>query len=167
MDERVPYHGSVRVPTEPRVLIVMVHRPATGRSVVTRRAIEEIVAAAVRHSYGVVGFADRGIRASVVRRVTGREPGIDIAIDGSLRIGLALEVASGLPVAEVARQVDSAVRYAVRRDLRREVGVVSITVAGLEYRPGRIPEVPVATPTDTASESSPAADAGTVVGGAA
>ena len=44
-------------------------------------------------------------------------------------------IAYGLPVAEVARQVDSAVRYALRRALGREVGAVTIHVEGLETGP--------------------------------
>ena len=51
-------------------------------------------------------------------------------------IDLDLTVAYGLPIAEVARQVDSAVRYALRRALGREVDRLTIHVDGL--RTGRL-----------------------------
>jgi hypothetical protein len=46
-----------------------------------------------------------------------------------------LTVAYGVPVAEVARQVDSAVRYGLERALGREVGPVAIHVQGVGGRP--------------------------------
>ncbi len=49
----------------------------------------------------------------------------------ALAIDLDLLVAHGLPIAEVARQVDSAVRYAIRRALGREVDRLTIHVDGL------------------------------------
>ena len=45
-------------------------------------------------------------------------------------IELDLTVAYGVPIAEVARQVDSAVRYAIRRALGREVDRLTIHVDG-------------------------------------
>ena len=122
----------------------MPRRSVAGRSAVSRRAIADIVQSSVRGSYGVVGFAPSG-PADRFRRALGlREPGIGLVVDGGLRIDLHLRVAYGLPVAEVARQVDSAVRYALRHDLGRDVAELTIHIDGLEYRPGRIPAAPVA-----------------------
>ena len=45
----------------------------------------------------------------------------------------------GLPVAEVARQVDSAVRYGIRRALGREVDDLRIRIGGFEASPGTQP----------------------------
>jgi uncharacterized alkaline shock family protein YloU len=56
-----------------------------------------------------------------------------------LTIELDLTVAHGVPVAEVARQVDSAVRYAVRRALEIDVDRLTIHVDGLRVRPGDLP----------------------------
>ena len=44
-----------------------------------------------------------------------------------------------MPVAEVARQVDSAVRYALRHALDRDVRRLTIHVDGLRFGPGGAP----------------------------
>ena len=54
----------------------------------------------------------------------------------TLDIELDLTVAYGVPVAEVARQVDSAVRYALRKALGREVRRLTIHIDGLRFGPG-------------------------------
>ena len=56
-----------------------------------------------------------------------------------LGIDLDLTVAYGLPIAEVARQVDSAVRYSLRNALGRDVTRLTIHVDGLRYQPGDLP----------------------------
>jgi uncharacterized alkaline shock family protein YloU len=57
----------------------------------------------------------------------------------ALTIELHLTVAWGVPVAEVARQVDSAVRFEVRRALEVEIGRLTIHVNGLRFQPGDLP----------------------------
>ena len=158
--------------------------PFAGRSAVTRRAIADIVRTAVRGSYGVAGFATPTLAGHLVRAVGLAEPGIVLSGDDPLTIDLHLRVAFGLPIAEVSRQIDSAVRYALQRDLGRAVAEVTIHVDGLEYNPGRIPEVPVAHPEDRPEQPSdddapaaaaavepsgaePSGDARTRIGGAA
>jgi uncharacterized alkaline shock family protein YloU len=133
----------------------MPQRPVKGRSAVTRRAITDIVRTAVRGSYGVSGFATPIPVGHLVRALGLGEPGIRLSGHDPLTIGLHLRVAYGLPVAEVARQVDSAVRYAIHRDLGLDVADLTIHVDGLEYRPGRIPELPLAAdgPGQTAADA--------------
>jgi uncharacterized alkaline shock family protein YloU len=113
-------------------------QPTPGRSLVTRRAVVDLVRTATVGSYGVTGFA-----GSPFERVVGRlgltQPGIAVHLDDELDIELDLLVAFGVPVAEVARQVDSAVRYALRRALDREVRRLTIHVAGLRFGPGGAP----------------------------
>jgi len=91
-------------------------------------------------SYGVTGFA--GARSwQLVADWLGLAPrGIRIGLEPQLTIDLDLTVAHGLPIAEVARQVDSAVRYSVRRALGREVDRLTIHVDGL--RTGRLEALP-------------------------
>jgi uncharacterized alkaline shock family protein YloU len=105
--------------------------PPPGRSLVSRRAIVDVVRAATLGSYGVIGFAGGG----PLRRLTewlGLPPrGLRVGIGDRLTIDLDLVVAHGLPIAEVARQVDSAVRYAIRRSLDRDVDRLTIHVDGL------------------------------------
>lgn len=106
-----------------------------GGASVSHRAIADIVRAAVLGSYGVTGFASSPMDRLLAWLGIGHA---GISIDrgeGGLRLGLDLEIAYGLPVAEVARQVDSAVRYAMRRALGREIAELRITVDGLVVRP--------------------------------
>ncbi len=120
----------------------MVRRPANGRSVATRRAIEEIVATAARASYGIAGFAGRGFRARLLRSVTGREPAIVVLGTPPLPSAVHVDVAVGVPGAEGARQLDSGIRHALRGGIGREVAELTVEVAGLEYRPGPVVALP-------------------------
>ena len=120
--------GPRRVPTN----------PTPGRSLVTRRAILDIVRTATLGSYGVTGFA-----GGPIERLLGRlgfaQPGIGVRLDDGLEVELDLTVAYGVPVAEVARQVDSAVRYSIRRGLERDVQRLTIHIDGLRVAPGGAP----------------------------
>jgi uncharacterized alkaline shock family protein YloU len=102
-----------------------------GRSLVSRRAIVDVVRIATLGSYGVIGFAGR-TWIDVLAEALGLPPrGIRVRLADGLTIELDLVVAHGVPVAEVARQVDSAVRYAIRRALDRDVDRLTIHVDGL------------------------------------
>jgi uncharacterized alkaline shock family protein YloU len=138
-------------------------RPTPGRSLVTGRAIADIVRMATLGSYGVTGFAG-GPLARLVAALGLAQPGLVIRRDAGLEIELDLTVALGVPVAEVARQVDSAVRYAVRRALDLEVDRLVIHIDGLRVQPGAtVPEAPPATRSPAAIRSRDLADSGTDV----
>ncbi len=110
------------------------HHAVSGRGLVSRRALAEIVRTAVLGSYGVTGLAE-----PFLRRLRLGEPAIRVSIQPEIAVDVRLTIASGLPIAEVARQVDSAIRYALRRALGREVGAVRIHVAGLASGPFNTP----------------------------
>ena len=118
------------VPTDPTT-------PTPGRSLVSRRAIVDVVRSATLGSYGVIGFAGGGLVGRIADRLGLAPRGIQVELAGGLAIDLDLIVAHGLPIAEVARQVDSAVRYAIRRALGREVDRLTIHVDGLRVAPVR------------------------------
>lgn len=122
----------------------MPNEPAPGRAVVTRRAIRDIVRAATLGSYGVTGFA-AGAIDELLARLGLASPGLHVDVDDGLSIELDLSVVYGVPVAEVARQVDSAIRYRIRQALGREVDSLTIRVGGLVCPPGLMPEAPAAT----------------------
>lgn len=113
----------------------MPERSVAGRSIVTRRAIVDIVRTAVQSSYGVTGFSDPSLGRRILRWVGVDRPGIQLTTDGGLELNLYVKVALGMPVAEVARQVDSAVRYSLRRLVGVEVARLTIHVDGLGYQP--------------------------------
>lgn len=135
------------------------HRPA-GRSLITRRALVDIIRPAVVGSYGVTGFV-RGTPLERLRRRFGLlEPGIRISMRAGLAIDLFLTVAYGLPIAEVARQADSAVRYALRRATGREVDRLTIHVGGMSYQPAAVPSIePPAPPSGDGRPDRAVADA--------
>ena len=109
--------------------------PTTGRSLVSRRAIVDIVRSTTLGSYGVIGFAGGGPLGRLAERLGLPPRGLHVHLVGGLAIELDLLVAHGLPIAEVARQVDSAIRYAIRRALDREVDRLTIHVDGLRVAP--------------------------------
>ncbi len=113
-------------------------QPTHGRSLVTRRAVVDLVRSATVGSYGVTGFGGRRF-ARLLGRLGLTQPGIVVHLGDGLDIELDLTVAYGVPIAEVARQVDSAIRYAIRRALDREVRRLTIHIAGLRFGPGGAP----------------------------
>ncbi len=139
----------------------MAIRPTPGRSLVTGRAVNDIIRTATLGSYGVTGFAG-GPCSRLLARLGLGQPGLAVRFDDGFEIELDLTVAMGVPVAEVARQVDSAVRYAIRRALDREITRLRIHVDGLRVHPGGVvPLVTAAQP--TAIRSRDLADSGTDV----
>ena len=113
----------------------MPERSVPGKSIVTRNAIVDIVRTAVQGSYGVTGFSDPSMGRRLFRRFDQWRPGVRINLDDGLNLDLYVTVAHGVPVAEVARQLDSAIRYSVRQLIGVEVGRLGVHVAGLSYQP--------------------------------
>jgi uncharacterized alkaline shock family protein YloU len=102
-----------------------------SRSLVSRRAVVDIVRAATLGSYGVIGFAGGGLLGRLGERLGLAPRGIVVRLDDGLIVELDLVVAHGVPIAEVARQVDSAVRYAIHQALDRDLDRLTIHVDGL------------------------------------
>lgn len=134
----------------------MPERSVAGRSLASRRAIEEIVRGAVLGSYGVVGFVDDDPWGRARRLVGLGGSGVRVRTAPDFSIELQLTVAFGMPVAEVARQVDSAVRYAVHRALDREPDRLTIHIGGMRFEPSSAPPG-AATEPAVASPSAPGA----------
>jgi uncharacterized alkaline shock family protein YloU len=131
-----------------------------GRAVVTRRAIIDIVRRVTLGQYGVAGFAGNWIDR-LLGWIENRPGGLRVSVSGGeLAIRMHLRVAQGLPIAEVARQVDLAVRHAIRTAIGRDVDQLSIRVARLELHPGGEPPQP---PTPPELGPSDLADSGTDV----
>ena len=105
--------------------------PTPGHSLVSRRAIVDVVRTATLGSYGVIGLTGGGPLGWLAERLGLAPRGVAVHLATGLEIELDLLVAHGLPIAEVARQVDSAVRYAIRRALDRDVDRLTIHVDGL------------------------------------
>jgi uncharacterized alkaline shock family protein YloU len=113
--------------------------PTPGRSLVTKRAIRDLVRTAVLSSYGVTGFAVGGPVGRVLGRLGLAHPGIHLELEPELVVDLDLTIAYGLPIAEVARQVESSVRYTLRHAVDLEPDRVSIRIGSLVHRHGIAP----------------------------
>jgi len=127
-----------------------------GRSIVTRRAIVDIVRTAVQGSYGVTGFSDPSLGRRLLRWLGLDRPGIRLTTADGLRLDLFITVALGVPVAEVARQVDSAVRYSLRHYVGTEVAALTIHVDGLRYQPSAVERAEAIERTESSERGAPA-----------
>ncbi len=118
--------------------------PTAGRSLVTNRAIRDLVRTAVLSAYGVTGFAGGGPAGRLLERAGVAHPGLSVAVSPELVVDLRLSVSYGLPIAEVARQVESSVRYTLRNALGREPARVSIRIGRLVHQraPSPMPAAP-------------------------
>lgn len=120
--------------------------PKPGRSLVTKRAVRDLVRTAVLSNYGVTGFAGGGPVGRLLGRVGLAHPGIHLELEPELVVDLRLTVAYGLPIAEVARQVESSVRYTLRHALDREPDRVSIRIGRMVRQHGIAPAAATAAP---------------------
>jgi uncharacterized alkaline shock family protein YloU len=112
--------------------------PVPGRSLVTRRAIRDLVRTATLSTYGVSGFSG-GPVARLLGRLGVGHPGLRLDMGEHLALDLDLTVAYGLPIAEVARQVEASVRYTLFNALGREPDRISIRIGHLRHEHGIAP----------------------------
>lgn len=137
----------------------MADAPMPGRGLATRRAVGDVVRRAALSSYGVVSVAGPRPWHTALGWIGRGTPGVKVRIGPPLTIDLYLAVARGVPVAEVARNVDSAVRHGLRLALGREIDELAIHVdrlrtpvqrpiqgAGLDGHEGDIVERPAEAP---------------------
>lgn len=105
-----------------------------GKIEVAPRAIATITARAVTQCYGVVGMAPRNLREGVaqVLRREDMHKGIEVQVQNdAIEITLYVIVEYGTRIAEVARNVQEQVRYAVERALGMPVTRVNVRIQGL------------------------------------
>jgi len=114
--------------------------PIPGRSLVTRRAIRDLVRNATLSVYGVSGFAGGGALGRLLERIGLAHPGLHLDVDDGVTVDLNLTVAFGLPIAEVARQVEATVRYALAHALGVEPKRVTIRIGRLRHEHGIAPQ---------------------------
>ena len=78
-------------------------------------------------------------------------PGCASSSSDELAVDLRLTVAYGLPIAEVARQVESSVRYTLQTALNREPDRVSIRIGRLVHQHGIAPTPDLGQPAEPGS----------------
>lgn len=95
----------------------------------------DVVRSVVLRSYGVTGLRAEGPLGGRLPWFRRHAP-IEVSLTVErLEIDLRISVAFGAPVAEVARQADSAVRFAIRHALDREIDRLTIHVGALRVEP--------------------------------
>jgi len=102
--------------------------PLPGRGLVTRRAVGDVVRRAALASYGVVGVSGPRPWDTALAWLGRATPGVRVRLGPPLTVDLYLSIARGVPVAEVARNVDAAVRYGVQRAVDRHIDELAIHV---------------------------------------
>ena len=105
-----------------------------GKIEVAPRAIATIAARAVGRSYGVVGMAPHTLREGVaqVLRHEDAHKGVEVRMgNDEIMIDLYVIIEYGTRIAEVARNVQENVRYAVEQALGMQVARVNVRVQGL------------------------------------
>jgi uncharacterized alkaline shock family protein YloU len=135
--------------------------PIPGRSLVTKRAVRDLVRTATLSVYGVSGFAGGGPVGRLLEGLHLAQPGLRLQLD-PLTVSLSLTVAYGLPIAEVARQVEASVRYTLNNALGREPERVTIRIGHLRHEHGIAP-TPVEPPAHGEPGTTELANSGTDV----
>jgi uncharacterized alkaline shock family protein YloU len=100
-----------------------------GTITITQRAILRVAARAVQDCYGVVGFAQLGLRDDLAERLHlhGTQRGVIVRRDGpGLAIDLYVVLAHGVRISEVAQNIAESVRFAVER--ATGVSVIDVNV---------------------------------------
>jgi uncharacterized alkaline shock family protein YloU len=111
-----------------------------GKIEVAPRAIATIAARAVGQSYGIVGMAPHTLREGVAHVLHQRDAhkGVEVRIAGDeIEIDLYVIMVYGTRIAEVARNVQDNVRYAVERALGMPITRVNVRVQGLRTGNGQ------------------------------
>ena len=108
--------------------------PLPGHALVTRRAVSDLVRQAAATSYGVVGFTNPDLRTRLQSLLRYSPPGVSVGSCRRSTSGSRCGSAFGVPIAEVASNVESAVRYALHQALGRDVDSLVIHVGGLQVR---------------------------------
>jgi uncharacterized alkaline shock family protein YloU len=104
--------------------------PAGEANGARRRRIGELARQAAVSSYGVVAVRGPRWYHGLLSRLGRGVSGVRVSTEPRLRIQLYLALAPGVPVAQVASNVEQAVRYLIRRELGRSVDELAIHVGG-------------------------------------
>jgi uncharacterized alkaline shock family protein YloU len=105
-----------------------------GRVEVSPAAISSLASQAVLASYGVVGMASKDLASGIVEilQPSSHRRGIDVRVDDDqIVIDLYVVIEFGTPIATVAQNIQSGVKYAVEKSLGVPVVAVNVHVQDL------------------------------------
>ncbi len=109
-----------------------------GKVEVSPGAISSLASQAVLESYGVVGMASKHLASGIVEilQPSSHRRGIDVQIhDDQITIDLYVVIEYGTPIATVARNIQSGVKYAVEKSLGVPVAAINVHVQDLRVSP--------------------------------
>ena len=122
------------MPTKVKTPGALTQTASLGRIEVSPRVVGAIVGHAANESYGIVGMAARGLRDGIAERLNrdNLHRGVEVQVqDDGLLIELYVIAQYGTRISEVARQLMSAVKYAVEKSLGLPVLAVNVNVQGI------------------------------------
>ena len=105
-----------------------------GKIEVSPTAIASLASQAVLECYGVVGMATKDLASGIVEilQPSSHRRGVDVQMEGgNLMIDLYVVMEYGTRIAVVARNIQSAVKYAVEKSLSAPVATVNVHVQDL------------------------------------
>jgi uncharacterized alkaline shock family protein YloU len=105
-----------------------------GRIEVSPTAIASLASQAVLECYGVVGMATKDLASGIVEilQPASHRRGVEISIEaGCIVIDLYVVIEYGTPIATVARNIQSVVKYTLERALGEPVDAVNVHVQDL------------------------------------
>ncbi len=105
-----------------------------GRVEVSPGAISSLASQAVLDCYGVVGMASKDLASGIVEILhpASHRRGIDVHVDDDqIVIDLYVVIEYGTPIATVAQNIQSGVKYAVEKSLGVPVAAVNVHVQDL------------------------------------
>ncbi|MFN2184420.1 MAG: Asp23/Gls24 family envelope stress response protein [Anaerolineae bacterium] len=105
-----------------------------GKIEVSPTAIASLASQAVLECYGVVGMATKDLASGIVEILApaSHRRGVDINIeDGCIVIDLYVVIEYGTPIATIARNIQSVVKYTVERAMSEQVDAVNVHVQDL------------------------------------
>jgi uncharacterized alkaline shock family protein YloU len=105
-----------------------------GKIEVSPTAIASLASQAVLECYGVVGMATKDLASGIVEilQPASHRRGVDIQINQDrILVDLYVVIEYGTPIATVARNIQSVVKYSVERALSVPVATVNVHVQDL------------------------------------
>jgi uncharacterized alkaline shock family protein YloU len=105
-----------------------------GKVEVSPTAIASLASQAVLECYGVMGMATKDLASGIVEilQPASHRRGVEVKInENSIAIDLYVVIEYGTPIATVARNMQSAVKYTVERALSVPVAAVNVHVQDL------------------------------------
>ncbi len=122
------YYSTVERSNDPRAAV-------TDARAAQPRIIGELARQAAAGSYGVVAVRGPRWYDALLARLGRGISGVRVSTQPRLRVALYLALAPGVPVAQVASNVEKAVRYVVQRELGRSIDELAIHVGGVQVAP--------------------------------